>query len=376
MLVLLRHAVKPFWPDLSEPYIPVGPVDLGVFFINGWMGVDLFFVLSGFLITAHLLKGLSGDGHKYTVIKTYAKRRFFRIAPVYYLVLTVVVLGLLPFFPYPESREELGWRYFYHLIFMQDYFPSDIMIVFWSLAVEIKFYLLAPFLVLGLLKFKKRALRVFPLMFLLVLQPLIRWFWAAYVLEPDLNYNEYFLHMRSIFHLSLDGMFVGMLGAVFWADEKTRDVLSKPVVASFLLCSGLAVFLGLGFSGPLVDLHVSLFDKTLLPSLVSLGFGGMLLGLLGQGAGYRIFTGSFFRLIALISYSLYLVHLPLLYVAEMMVRRVVDFDALSAQMQFFAFFPFFFIVSMIVAGLLYVFVEKPFIDWAHQGLQKKEGGQS
>ena len=117
---------------------------------RGWIGVQLFFVLSGFLITGILLD--TRDRPHY--IRSFFARRVLRILPLYYatlLVLFVVlpVLGLLPASFKRDPVAELGyWAYFSNW-----YGPlhpgRGSMSHFWSLAVEEQFYLLWPFLLWG-----------------------------------------------------------------------------------------------------------------------------------------------------------------------------------------------------------------------------------
>ena len=367
LLVLLRHSVRPFWPELSDPYIPVGPIDLGAIFINGWMGVDLFFVLSGFLIASHLMQSIEKEQNFLTVLSKYIPRRFFRIAPVYYVVLGLAVLGLFPFYPYPESYDGIGLRVLYHLAFMQDYFPSDIVVVFWSLAIEIKFYLLAPFLIFGLSKLKDPRVQVAVLLGLIVSQPLMRGAFA-----PDAaGFEDYFLDVRTSFHLCLDGLLMGVLASALWHNESVRAVLARGAVSSWLLIGGFAVFLGVSFSGPLVDLGVSEFDKIWLVTVIAASFMAMLLGLLGECPGHKLFEKRGLTFIALISYSLYLVHLPLLYLAEVMVAQFIDFQVLSGQTGYMIYLPFFLALCVFVSTLLYILVEKPFIDWSKKKFARK-----
>lgn len=373
VLVLCRHSIKPFWSDLSVPYIPIGPVDLGSIFINGWIGVDLFFVLSGFLIGANLLRSFHCEQSFWAVLKGYIPRRFFRIAPVYYLVLTIAALGLFPFYVFPESSGGMGWRYFYHLLFMQDYWSPDIVVVFWSLAIEIKFYLLAPFLIYGLLRFKDWRFRACVFIALIASQPLLRSFFAVEAVE----YEAYFFEVRAQFHMCLDGLLMGVLAAFLWQDGYVRKILSKKVIATGLFVLGSVMFLSVGLSGPLLDLGVSRFDKVWLPTLVSGAFLFILLGLLGQSYGYKLFQGRGLTFIALISYSLYLVHLPLLYLATVVSVRMFDYTAMSEQLGYVLYLPFFIALSVFVATLLYVFIEKPVIDWSKRKYSHEhQGGQS
>ena len=150
----------------------------------GWVGVDIFFALSGYLITRILL-GLRGKQGAY---KTFYSRRMIRIAPPY-LVATAIMLGLMYFVPHTISPGKYLLR---QLLFLQAFYPNDLhfiknllthprqhllhtpkllprlptpqpgltpafssaIIVYWSLSVEEYFYLLwAPIV----LHFKKRA---------------------------------------------------------------------------------------------------------------------------------------------------------------------------------------------------------------------------
>ena len=83
--------------------------------MNGWMGVDLFFVLSGFLITTHICRRYDGRITR-AGLKDYLTRRVLRIVPAYYAVLFVAVLGLIPLYRVDEAT--LGIRIAYHMLFL------------------------------------------------------------------------------------------------------------------------------------------------------------------------------------------------------------------------------------------------------------------
>lgn len=111
---------------------------------NGMMGVTLFFVLSGFLITGILLRSKSGIDEGKSVaqaFKVFYIRRALRIFPVYYLLLLILVT-----FNIAAIRESFWWHFFYASNFhfwLQDAWAGQLS-HFWSLAVEEQFYLVWP----------------------------------------------------------------------------------------------------------------------------------------------------------------------------------------------------------------------------------------
>lgn len=115
----------------------------------GWIGVRLFFVLSGFLITGILLRGreLARSGVQsvgFTLRQFYA-RRFLRIFPIYYLVLIILFI-----FGAEEIRPKFLWHlaYLSNFKFVIDGYFAKWVAHFWTLSVEEQFYLLWPVIVL------------------------------------------------------------------------------------------------------------------------------------------------------------------------------------------------------------------------------------
>lgn len=328
------------------------------------MGVDLFFVLSGFLIGSHLITSFEKQGAFMAVMKNYAPRRFFRIAPVYYVVLAAAVLGLFPFYPYPQSYEGIGWRVLYHAVFLQDYFPSDIVVVFWSLGTEIKFYLLAPFLIWGLLRLNSDTARVGVMAALVLSQPLLR-----VMLAPEVQgFEDYFFHVRTVFHYCLDGLLMGVMAAFILHARGLRALVMRKAVANALFWGGVALFFAMNLCVPVLDIQVTAFGRVWLTFFVALGFMAMLLGLVGSCWGHKVFEGRGQTFTALISYSLYLVHLPMIYLTLGVMMDVGAFD-LSSKASYVISLPIFFMLSVALATLLYVFVEKPIIDWSKKHYQ-------
>jgi peptidoglycan/LPS O-acetylase OafA/YrhL len=202
----------------------------------GWSGVDLFFVLSGFLIGGILMDAKGSPNY----FRAFYTRRFYRIIPLYYswiigyfLILGALRLGKIG---YLFDAKELGtWIILAHFLFLQNLgfvTYSGIAIAWftstWSLAVEEQFYLIAPVVIRV---FPRRAL---PLLFgaVVILAPLLRlyvhhyWHTAssldpAYILMP----------------CRADALAMGMLAAYLYRDTTFRTFLSD----RFRLLSGLWV---------------------------------------------------------------------------------------------------------------------------------------
>lgn len=124
---------------------------LGILAKNGWMGVDLFFVLSGFLISGILLDTKTSEGY----FRNFYARRCLRIWPLYYsalLFMFVVVPLLRPSETHTifEARSAPWWSY---PVFLQNFLvpvptmATGLLGVTWSLAVEEQFYLVWPLVV-------------------------------------------------------------------------------------------------------------------------------------------------------------------------------------------------------------------------------------
>jgi len=119
----------------------------------GWIGVNVFFALSGFLITG-ILWDTRADQHYF---RNFYVRRWLRIAPVYYLAL-LIVLGLTPVLGLVWHWQQLAYPLYlsnflgaeFWCISSSDGHPCVEFGHFWSLAVEEQFYLIWPFLVFAI----------------------------------------------------------------------------------------------------------------------------------------------------------------------------------------------------------------------------------
>lgn len=354
LLVLARHAVRPFWSD-EEKLFPVAFWDAGIPLINGWIGVDLFFVLSGFPIARHILARTSLTGE--FEFGAYLGQRALRIIPAYLAVLAVVATGSIPLYPLVEEHLEL--RLAYHLLFLQDYLPANIVVAFWSLGVEEKFYLLAPIVIGSVLLMPSRAMRYAALIGLALLPLASRT--LTLLARPDVTeYKAWFAIFRSPFYQCFDGIAIGMLCAFVFRDRAQiawlacrRDVTLLFWIGAFGICGVLAL-------EPLLA-TIDAFEKTALQSLVALGSGAMLLGAAAGGGSARFLECRLLLVFARLAYTLYLVHLSMVLGCRALARLVFGDFGGSAALDLIAFVPIFLGASLLAALAVHYLVEKPFL---------------
>lgn len=121
-------------------------------FTPGWAGVDLFFVLSGFLITWKLMQGINEPDY----YNNFYWRRVVRIFPLYFVLLVFIFLIfplLIPSLVTPSYRELMNkqiwyWTFSENICSLRNGWPENISLIhLWSLAVEVQFYLAWPFVI-------------------------------------------------------------------------------------------------------------------------------------------------------------------------------------------------------------------------------------
>jgi peptidoglycan/LPS O-acetylase OafA/YrhL len=355
LFVLFRHGVRPFWRE-GETLYPLGGWDAGIPLINGWVGVDLFFVLSGFLITHHICgRYRRQDGR--IDFRDYLWRRVLRIVPAYYAVLLLVALGLAPYLQ--VEPQLLAVRVAYHLLFLQDYLPSNILATFWSLGVEEKFYLLSPLLLILVFRLQRPARQYAAIAALAALPSVLRWLIHAGS-AGEIDYVAFFQFFRSPFHASYEGLAVGMLCALLYRDRAALRWLSDRRAAQVLFWLGAGLVAGLVGFVPLLD-SIDFFDMVPLQSLLSIGAGLLLLGLVFKAGPGRLFRSQPALVLSRLAYCLYLVHLALLPMAQAFCAGLPGFDGLSRGVQFLVFLPPYLLIAGAAALVLHYAVEKPFL---------------
>lgn len=308
LLVCLFH----FRESLNYSNVPLGEILFG----KGSIGVPIFFVISGFIMTFTTKKlNFSGDNYIKDVIFSFYKKRIIRIAPLYYLLTLAWMLLGGSFFAYFSG--DLWGRLWHSILFLpqKDSFP--VLYLGWSLNYEMFFYL-----IFGLSLFFRQKRYYFIILFFLCT-------YIVGILIP--SENVYLALVCS--HLNL--YFVsGMLLAHLM--ERTK--FSSP--AALYLSISAVVFFCIYLLG-----IVEIDNKFLLLLLVTfLVFAFLLMDFTLQWKGnkFLVFLGD-------ISYSLYLSH-PFV---EVFFRRFEVPDYLSIP---YLFLKLIFVIG--VAAFFYYFIEK------------------
>jgi peptidoglycan/LPS O-acetylase OafA/YrhL len=337
VLVLLRHGQR----SLEGGTGGQGQGFLQTIFLNGWVGVDLFFVLSGYLIATHLLRAGVGTGD--FRLGRYLAMRALRILPAYYAVLALVAVGAVPFFS--PSSDLLPLRVAYHLVLLQDYLPSDINVVFWSLGVEEKFYLLAPALIFVLLRCKAGWQRSCVLLLCFALPIVFRT--ATFLrLSEALDYPEFWRVFRSPFHVTLEGLVVGVGIAI----AEHGGIVRQSRRAGLATLGAGTAMLVLWLASHDFMAVIDLGDAIQQPTLIAVLAGSLTLGAV-QLAGTPMPLTRSSQLLSRLSYSLYLIHYPLIPLVL----------AITAGQGAPAFWSSYLTISLAAAVLLHVVVERPFL---------------
>jgi peptidoglycan/LPS O-acetylase OafA/YrhL len=349
--------------------------------LTGWSGVTLFFVLSGFLLFMPYAKSMLFDS-PWPSLRTFYFRRALRILPGYYASLFLLIILAHPQYLQLDHLKDLG---LFLTLFMDSTHETYQQIngPFWTLAVEWQFYLLLPFLAWGFARVVRRGplrLRVWKLA--LCLLGLVIWgvatrYWGHYhMLHPD----QAPLLPRPIFDVAMfflygqDGKFledfaIGMfvcIGYTLSQHAKIRQRVSAYLRRYSLWFWGAGVFLlffmatwsvypPLQILAPLIGPHNWLTELGF-----ALGFGLCVSGILfGPITLKRPFEWAPLRRTGIISYSLYIWHLPILLAFIAYVLPLI-----SDWKRLFVYSLYWLCVALVIFPFCYLFyrcIEEPWI---------------
>lgn len=303
---------------------------------GGFAGVDVFFVISGFLITGIILRDLERD--QFTFRDFYA-RRARRIFPALFFML-IVVSAYAWLVMSPSQVQDLSASTFFSVLFLSNFFFIDFVDYFapaaglipllhtWSLGIEEQFYILFPMVALVAFRFgKKRGFWVTVAVLLLASFALSEWGWRN---EPRGNY---FFSPSRFWEILL-----GSMAALWCAKRENNGNTAAAALGLGALCLGFFIY----------------NDDTLFPSYLTLlpTLGTALVLIYARGANFtaKILQLPPLRFVGLISFSAYLWHQPVFVFA-----RIEGYETAHPTTAFILI-----AVILALSSATWYFVEQPF----------------
>jgi peptidoglycan/LPS O-acetylase OafA/YrhL len=303
-------------------------------FLLGWLGVQIFFVLSGFLITTLLLREHDEKGE--VSLPRFYIRRAFRIFPVYYLWLAILLW----------QAHKMGgarWEHLYdalpyYLTFNNEQFGDTSWRITWTLGIEWKFYLVWPALAFVLARGHKTRWLASIMAFGLLAK-----FWKTDIVGP--------------FHYTV--LLYGAVLAVLMHSRRGYRIvepLTKPIACMvvFVLFAVLQYKIG-AIRTILHNPEDAGFDN-----LYGLAVCLLIPAILGNGLPRRLLSSGPFVFVGQRSYSLYLIQISIAEAASgFAIWRTFDLEFTVIVL----------CLGLIVADVLYRYVEKPMICLGHKAEQ-------
>ncbi len=320
----------------------------------GWMGVDLFFVLSGFLIGQQVLLPLAQG--KPLSLRDFYIRRALRILPAYWVVLALYLL-------FPWFREAPGleswWKFpTFTLNLLIDYHQNQAFSHAWSLCIEEHFYLLFP--LLASLLAPRLSVHGFVVLMLACVAGGIALRTGIW-LHDDLADPGRNWFVEDIYYPTwnrLDGLLAGVgLAALKSFRSKAWDRLAMH--ANAVLVAGLAL---LGSSFWFFADRPGLLANSAGWPVLSLGFALLVFAGAQPASVLGRFAPPGAAWLAAVSYSLYLVHKPIYGMVAARLGDALEGHAVAA-------FAAYVVACLLGAALLHYVVERPFLQWRGRWLK-------
>ena len=316
----------------------------------GFFGVELFFVLSGFLIGSIIYKQFLKEDYGVKTIMNFLNRRMIRILPNYYFIILVnIFIGFFIGYPITES-----WKYFF---FFQN-FASSLLPFFpesWSMPIKEYGYLITVFLLLlASLLFKKVSRER---LFLGVILGMILFFFALkihyYFNTPNTTMSQWDLSLRSVVVYRIDTVLMGVLfGYIycrfpdFWHRFKYEFLgIGFILLAVLLFC--------LGYLKLKIEAY-PFFWNVLCLSLNSIALVCFLPFFSDWESGPK-WSRKLVELISEISYSIYLLHYS---IVLYLMKHFIDTSTFSL-LQLHLFTLIYLSTILFLSYLLYHYFEKP-----------------
>lgn len=337
MAVVLSHFMTYYEDRVTEIPNPIKPI-VEFLFGSSFSGVMLFFGISGFILGLPFVKQYAYGG-KEIQLKSYLFRRITRLEPPYIIVLTLLFIlnilfadkgGFAELFPHYLA----SFFYLHNIIY--DSFPV-LNPVFWSLEVEIQFYLLAPLFAL-IFKLDRIPRRIILFAFIFIWKFLLSY--NPIEVITLINYLSYFI--------------VGFLAADLYLEYKDQI---KPSIWIDVVCIASVILFWNGFRPYGIDLIYLLLILTLTGSSIYLK---------------KFLSIPLVYIIGGMCYTIYMLHQRIMYmVLDKFMQGKIFMENVFAD--FTLRLVFILIVIGVISAIFFIFVERPTMKkewWKYRNLKK------
>lgn len=343
LFVLVAHSIASFVIPFSQNKFTAGVLGRVFSYPLGFFGVEIFFVLSGYLIGSIIIKKVIQTRSIKELFNFYI-RRWFRTLPLYFLITFFLLFD-------PYVNYHFSWT---NLVFLQNFSSAlEFNPVSWSLSVEEWFYLLIPFLFtvsfVSFKKIKESRLFLFLCIFVVACSIIARMIVVSNI-NPTFNSG-----IRLSIFLRLDSLTIGVLFAgikYYYRAIYDYFLTNRSKVFLIAFFGVFLSFLFLIFTGQLY-LNESFFARVFFLPMVSIFFGLLLLCV------ENITTPKYFAkqvtFISLISYGIYLIHDSLFVIANNVIHISTFFESIVVMTLSI-------LITFVVSFLLYRYFEIPIMN--------------
>jgi peptidoglycan/LPS O-acetylase OafA/YrhL len=315
----------------------------------GWTGVELFFVLSGFLISSQLFLQIR-QGQIISFPRFFLKR-FFRIVPAF--LVTVAIYFCIPFFREKEALPPL-WKF---LTFTQNLGlnlnKTGTFSHAWSLCVEEHFYLVLPIVLIVLQRTNniKGAYKLLIILFITGL--LIKVYSYNQLYMPKLkvknSWTYWYQYIYYPTYTRLDGLLTGVsIAAIYHFLPAVWSKLSR--FANLFMLLSIVLLTGAYF---LWQEEQSFYASVFGFPLIALGYGCLLIGAVSEHSFLYKWKSGCTSFIATISYAVYLTHKGVIHMTRELLEGYIINENLLLLIAV--------ITCIAAAGMMYIIIEKPFL---------------
>jgi peptidoglycan/LPS O-acetylase OafA/YrhL len=321
--------------------------------LSGFLGVEVFFVLSGFLIGKILYQLYLKEDFTIKTVFYFLKRRWYRTFPNYFLIL-LVNLAIASVVGYTASS---WWKYFLFLqnlnTTMLPFFPES-----WSLSVEEFAYVVLPFFLLIVGSFIKSNNK--SRFFLWSISTLILIFFCAKMhyqtTTSNTTLSQWNLSLKAVVVYRLDSIFIGVLGSWIYFNYTSLWQKSKSIFLVLGMLLFFFLFVGIGYLGWRIE-AASLFWNVLYLSLLSVAIA-CFLPFLSEWKEEQSLIRKPITFISLISYSIYLLHYS---VILLLMKQYLIIEE-NNDIQLVTFLSCYILITIVLSYFLYRFYEKPMMN--------------